>query len=192
VPKKKEDRRVKFTKMFLKESLIDLLEEKSIFKITIKEICENADINRATFYAHYSDQYHLLESIEEEYIEKILNTIDQDAIHADSTLNLVTDIVTFIYDNKKMSRILLSDRGDLQFQKRIMELVHDNILSKMKDVEPNSLEKTALISSFVISGCVGVIQNWFDSNLKSSPEEVSKIISDLASVTLNMIHLNKN
>lgn len=190
--KKKEDRRVKFTKMFLKESLIDLLEEKSIFKITIKEICENADINRATFYAHYSDQYHLLESIEEEYIEKILNTIDQDAIHADSTLNLVTDIVTFIYDNKKMSRILLSDRGDLQFQKRIMALVHDNILSKMKDIEPNSLEKTALISSFVISGCVGVIQHWFDSNLKSSPEEVSKIISDLASITLNMIHQNKN
>lgn len=59
--KKKEDRRVKFTKMFLKESLIDLLEEKSIFKITIKEICEKADINRATFYAHYSDQYNLLE-----------------------------------------------------------------------------------------------------------------------------------
>lgn len=188
MPKKKEDRRVKFTKMFLKESLIDLLEEKSIFKITIKEICENADINRATFYAHYSDQYHLLESIEEEYIEKILNTIDQDAIHADSTLNLVTDIVTFIYDNKKMSQILLSDRGDLQFQKRIMALVHDNILSKMKEIEPNNLEKTELISSFVISGCVGVIQKWFDNNLKSSPEEVSKIISDLSSVTLNRVH----
>ncbi len=188
MPKKKEDRRVKFTKMFLKESLINLLEEKSISKITIKEICENADINRATFYAHYSDQYHLLESIEEEYIEKILNDINHDAFKGDNTLNLVTDILTFIYDNEKMSRILLSDRGDLQFQKRIMALVHDNILSKMKDIEPHNLDKAAFISSFVISGCIGVIQNWFDNDLKSSPEEVAKIISTLASITLNIVY----
>ena len=56
----KEDRRVKYTKMVLKESLIDLLSKKDISCITIKQICEEADINRATFYTHYSDQFDLL------------------------------------------------------------------------------------------------------------------------------------
>lgn len=45
----KVDRRIKYTKMVLEESFIRLLEKKDISQISIKEICENADINRATF-----------------------------------------------------------------------------------------------------------------------------------------------
>ncbi len=59
----KDDRRVKYTKMVLKESFIKLLEKKDISQITIKEICEDADINRATFYAHYNDQFDLMHKI---------------------------------------------------------------------------------------------------------------------------------
>ena len=54
---KKKDRRVKYTKKALKNSLIDSLKEKTIEKITVKELCEKADVNRGTFYSHYSDQF---------------------------------------------------------------------------------------------------------------------------------------
>ena len=67
----KIDRRVKYTKMVLEESFITLMEKKDISKITIKEICEKADINRSTFYAHYSDQYDLLRKIENKFLADI-------------------------------------------------------------------------------------------------------------------------
>ena len=67
----KDDRRVKYTKMVLKESFINLLDKKDISQITIKEICELADINRATFYAHYTDQYDLMRNIENELFENV-------------------------------------------------------------------------------------------------------------------------
>ena len=73
----KIDRRVKYTRMVIKESFIDLLEKKDISRITIKEICENADINRATFYAHYSDQYELLRKIEDEFLDNIRDYLDE-------------------------------------------------------------------------------------------------------------------
>ena len=65
----KDDRRVRYTKMVLKDSFISLLEKKDISQITVKEICENADINRATFYSHYTDVYDLLKKIESELLE---------------------------------------------------------------------------------------------------------------------------
>ena len=68
---KKEDRRVKYTKMVLKESLIDLLSQKDISAITIKQICEEADVNRTTFYTHYADQYDLLRQIEDELLQNL-------------------------------------------------------------------------------------------------------------------------
>ena len=57
----KTDARVKYTKMVLKKALLELMQHKPVNKITVKEICERAELNRATFYAHYSDCFDLLE-----------------------------------------------------------------------------------------------------------------------------------
>ena len=66
---KKIDARVRYTQKVLKESFLKLLEEKPVNKITVKEVCELAELNRATFYAHYTDCFALLESIEDEMLE---------------------------------------------------------------------------------------------------------------------------
>lgn len=52
------------TKRLLKESLIKLLKEKDIQKISITELCNEAGINRTTFYSHYSSQYDVLKDME--------------------------------------------------------------------------------------------------------------------------------
>ena len=53
----KESRRVKMTKMLLNESFLKFLAEKPLPRITIKEICEDADVNRSTYYAHFTDRF---------------------------------------------------------------------------------------------------------------------------------------
>ena len=62
----KTDARVKYTKMVLKKALLELMQCKPINKITVKAVCVRAELNRATFYAHFSDCFDLLKSIEEE------------------------------------------------------------------------------------------------------------------------------
>ena len=73
----KTDARVKYTKMVLKKALLELMQHKPVNKITVKEICERAELNRATFYAHYSDCFDLLPLTElsdahKELLEKAL------------------------------------------------------------------------------------------------------------------------
>ena len=60
---KKTDARVRYTKNAIKEAFLSCLEEKPVNQITVKEICERAQLNRATFYAHYRDCYDLLGSL---------------------------------------------------------------------------------------------------------------------------------
>ena len=64
----KIDRRVKLTILILKDALIKAMLNTHISKISVKQLCEMADVNRSTFYAHFQDQYHLLESICQEAI----------------------------------------------------------------------------------------------------------------------------
>ena len=49
------DRRVRKTKSQLRAGLAQLMREKSIREITVKELVDKVDINRSTFYLHYSD-----------------------------------------------------------------------------------------------------------------------------------------
>ena len=60
----KGDRRIRRTQKMLKESLVELMSQKAFKDITIKDITELADLNRGTFYLHYSDTYELLLSME--------------------------------------------------------------------------------------------------------------------------------
>ena len=51
----KVDRRVRKTKAQLRRGLARLMQEKSINEITVKELVDEVDINRSTFYLHYTD-----------------------------------------------------------------------------------------------------------------------------------------
>ena len=57
---KKEDRRVTMTRRMLKEALTEMLRETDIYHVSIRELCQRADINRTTFYKYYRDKYDYL------------------------------------------------------------------------------------------------------------------------------------
>ena len=71
------DRRIRKTRAQLRQGLAELLKEKSLKEITIKELVEKVDINRSTFYLHYTDIYDMMEKIENELtgdIEDLIHT----------------------------------------------------------------------------------------------------------------------
>ena len=187
----KDDRRVKYTKMVLKDCFIKLLEKKDISQISIKEICADADINRTTFYAHYTDQYDLLRKIENELLDNIsvhLTRFDQ----KDSDINavlLAEKIFDYLKENARLCKLLLSERGDFSFQKRVMILVYDKIISEITDDKKISKEDAEYVYAFTITGCVGIVQKWLDEDMKKTSYFMAEMVINL---TLGLISLLKS
>ncbi|MEF9975988.1 MAG: TetR/AcrR family transcriptional regulator, partial [Oscillospiraceae bacterium] len=65
------DRRIRKTRKLLRESLLKLMSRKKLHDITVKELCEEADVNRGTFYAHYRDVYDLFAIMEDEIFDEL-------------------------------------------------------------------------------------------------------------------------
>ena len=186
----KDDRRVKYTKMVIKESFINLLEKKDLSRITVKEICEDADINRATFYSHYTDVYDLLKKIENELLENVNAQLSQlyEKGKKVNEVDLAERIFDYIKENAKLCRLLLSERGDISFQKKVMIIAYDKIINELTDNNKISREDAEYVYSFAITGCIGIVQKWFNDNMKKSPRFMAEMVIRL---TLGLINISK-
>lgn len=166
--------------MVLKQSLLELLREHPIEKITIKDICQKADINRGTFYSHFSDPYDLLEQIENELFSEILSSVES-LLKAEAISGLLLKIFESIHKNSDLCRILFSDYGDKVFLRRIMNIARDRSIAEWKKMIPAVKdEQMELLYLFYANGCVAIIQHWLLSGMKESPQELSDMIEKLS------------
>ena len=174
----KQDRRTRYTRTALRESLMELMLQKGINKITIKELCQRADVNRSTFYAHYRDQYDLLRQVEDEILDEInANLAYFDMNNSDGTFRILENIFRYIQDNSSFCRLLLSERGDVTFQKRVMDLCQgrymEQWLSSPRDIDPETAEYLYL---YLVNGSIGVVQNWLRTEMEKTPSEMAELL----------------
>ncbi len=175
---KKEDRRVRRTKKLLTQALTQLLQEKQVNEITVKELTDLADMNRGTFYLYYKDIFDMLEKIEDSMfaaLDVIMERHEKDALATD-TKPILLDLFAFIQENKEMSRVLLSVNGDMNFLHRLNEVVREKCRSAWLTLR-NGQDEDAFDYhySFVVFGCAGVIRAWVNRNCSESAEEMAEL-----------------
>ncbi|SFA94025.1 transcriptional regulator, TetR family [Lentibacillus halodurans] len=175
----KLDRRKKYTRMVLKDSLITLLKTKQISAITVKEICEQADINRSTFYTHYSDQFDLLDQIEEEIIADLNTYLNQyNFEQEEEALQMTEKLLEYVVSKYDICQTLLNENNDHSFERRVMDVARTFLIKNWmehNDVDPDISEYA---STFVISGGIYVIKHWLANNMDKSPKQIAQLINN--------------
>lgn len=184
------DRRIKYTKMVLKESLIKLLKDKPISRITIKEICTAADINRATYYSHYTDQFDQLKQIEMEFVSEINYYLDNFCPdEGDPNQILLTEkIFEYLSQNGELCRVLLGKNGDMDFQSNILKIISKRTIDEWQKNRHMEQLKSEYAYTFIATGCVGVIKKWLFEDSERTPQEMAKLICDLTNNGLKSIY----
>ena len=82
------DIRVEKTRQSIINAFIELRSHKELEKITIKELCEKAQINKSTFYSHYQDIYDLSDTLETEVVSSIMENLN----HPEKILENAADL----------------------------------------------------------------------------------------------------
>ena len=183
------DRRIAKTKILLENSLIKLMIEKGFDKISIKDLCEEADINRGTFYLHYKDKYDLLEQKEDEilkgFIKIVTNIVEEhpkDFIlpaNKEILLHIFTNIYIYAKENADFMRVVLGANGDLNFQMKIRNFIESCLVQNIAiyhEIEKLPIKYIATIAS---SAQLGIIQKWLKSGMEETPQELASFVSDV-------------
>ena len=174
------DRRVKRTKKALRNALLELLETKTINKITVTELTTLADVNRATFYFYYTDlldmvqqiqneTYHMFEEIINESTSSI-NTIDGFTEYAESLLN-------FCKEHESLCKFLINNDANNKLYQQIQILMADKIPNaKTKFAEDNPARYS---TNFVLNAITGVLIDWMNEGMKISTHELAEYFANI-------------
>lgn len=186
---KKEDLRVIKTKKLIRKSFVDLSKKISYQKISVKDLCDNAMINRNTFYLHYENKDDLVKEIINETIEKyksyfmplITNFfISVKLKDVEGFTNNVKGILEIVEEDIDLYKIILSDDYLTGYFSSIAQVYEKNIM----DFLNITTNKAKLIFKYMMSGCGGILTEWILK--RSLPiDEISKILAKLAFENIN-------
>lgn len=179
---KKVDRRVIKTRRQLKKGLAALMKEKSVNQITVKELVEEVDINRSTFYLHFKDIQDLLREIEENMEAQIKRAIEEHPIVSgnENAFYFIEDMFRVLDEEREISKALIGPNGDMGFIHRIERIIKENSRGTLEKMFPGKKEDLKYFYAFCLSGCLGLVKVWLNEGEEKSPEET-------AQMTFNMI-----
>lgn len=164
-----EDRRARRSRKLLKQGLAELMREKKFSEISVRDITERMDLNRGTFYLHYPDTTALLRSLETDMLEDAQVMIDEHLPETDSgTLRPVFEpILDYIIAHKEACTAILVNNSTSNFVDRLHQLIYRNgvgLVQKHFHVESN--EQTECLLNFITYGLIGLIKEWFDTDMR--------------------------
>ena len=186
------DRRVRKTKAALRHGLAVLTQKKSIKEITVKELVEEVDINRSTFYLHYTDIYSMVSELERQLLTEFKHAIDlyPPTSSEEEMCRFFEHIYNILSDNREICIALVSENGDISFIRQVETFVSERIKKIFESGMVKNVYDVRYVFDFCISGGMGLFKHWLTDENALEPAHMAKITTDMVVGTLKSFDNN--
>ncbi len=184
MPKNPEDRRARRSRKLLKESLLELMKRKTFSDISVRDVTDAADMNRATFYLHYSGTAELLHSVEEDLLEELQSLVDahmQETFAVGSVAPVFEPVLDFAVEHRETCTVLFASSEASGFFQSIQQLVHENGAPLVRTwFRPADPRLTDYLLNFLAWGFIGLLAEWFEKDMALPKAELLDATQRLA------------
>lgn len=172
------DSRGRRTEQAITASFLSLLEKKPISQITVTEVCQLAQINRATFYKHYLDVYHLQDALESQILEDLETFLRDHAFSESGNYEaMMTELLSYAKRYGHTFYLLCSSNAVSDLPARVFGLLYSLAFPILKEKLPNlSEEQAKLMYQYVSNGSGSVLRSWLAGKCSMEEGELAKFI----------------
>ena len=169
MPKNSEDRRARRSRRLLKASLLELMKHKTFSEISVRDVTDEADMNRATFYLHYSGTAELLQSVEEDLLAELQALVDahmQETVAIGSVNPVFEPVLDFLVEHRETCAVLFASSEASGFFQSLQRLVHENGAPLVRTwFQPEDPRLTDYLLNFLAWGFIGLLAEWFEKDM---------------------------
>ena len=169
-----ENQRIRLSKMLLKNALIKLLKEKPLEKITIYELCAEAQLNRVTFYKYYGSQFELLTDIENDCFRKLEEILSDNDSDGEDCLCRMLEALLADEDHFK---VLINALPDKDFSTKLFDL--PTIRQQLDMAIPDTFtdEEREQLRLFFYQGGYAMIREWLNRESRQTPKRMAAFLN---------------
>jgi len=181
------DRRVARTRATLRHALHPLILKKGYEAITIKDICEAANLGRSTFYAHYTSKDDLrrsgLEIMRKQLVGRQRDALATAGEIRDRSLRFSLPMFEHARDHIRLYRALVGGRGGAIALGRIRQILSDLVRDELAatcDKNSADVMPREFVVEYVVGAYMAVLIWWLDGGAKLPPERIDAMFQRLA------------
>ena len=170
---------VKKTKRAFERALVELSKEYPFNKITVKMLCERAEMSRNAFYFHYEDINGLLKSIEDSLAaeaESLLGSLTEIGFPK-NVYATVEGLINLFDENRDTCSMLFDKSFSESFTQRMSKLFCDFNYQYFVDYHGESKKvRFEFFYTFISSGFYGLLSHWLDNPDMMTKNEVTAMV----------------
>ena len=172
------------------KAILSLLEKKPFEYVTISELCEEAGVNRSTFYLHYENTADLLKEATEYVLDNFASyfSVDMESITSKykncdlQELNFINEkylqpYLSFIKENQRLFTAVLSQPTTFD-SNAIFQRLFDDVFNPILDRFHYPRDEQHYVMMFYLNGITAIITEWLKDGCHRSMEDISSIIHD--------------
>lgn len=180
-----EDYRYVKTQHKIYTALIALLKKRAFDDITVRDLCQAAQVSRSGFYLHFVDKYDLVDSYGRDLVKMGMQLFY--ANRGNGLETLYTELLTLINEQGDLITLLLSRKGSVEIQNQIKNQLRqnaaDNILPYYGIKNQSPVAQRYLIA-MTTGAVLSILQEWLDSGKQESPAELVAVMQEQVMPTL--------
>lgn len=173
--------KIRNTKKSLAKSLIKILQEKPVTQIDVSELCKNANLNRTTFYNHYSSIYALLDEMVSEFFKNVkkylADSIDE---KSENTAAKISLMLKYLKQNRRFVRTIMNNNLYEEIGNKLISFDFvSNLLNTNIKYRQNIYINDAYYIGFIISGWYAVIKRWVNEDCDLDENTLARLLTSI-------------
>ena len=174
-----QDKRNQRSRAAMRKAMVQLMEQKPAEKITVKELCEAADVNRSTFYGSYTDLDELLKEAHDELFRRMYGSLKNSYTHiwpadVSNSRRALEEIAEYMQQNKELFLLFLRNNTNHTFESNMVRYFYDRFAEKLQTPEERSI-----FLYHAIGGC-GILCDWLRNDNTMSSEQIADVLHQMS------------
>ncbi len=189
----KGNQRIALTKRLLHEALLRIMEKKPLDKINVSELCDEAGINRATFYRHYNVPRDVLQEIQTQFVDRIKSSYDMTML-INSPAQYIENVCSYLYEHQDLVKIFINNNSEEDII-CIFDDYFNMLLSQDQNTNNSNMFDTTemkLISSCIAGGGYFMLRRWLLDGIEKSPQEIAQLVLSFSKYQMSTANIQRN
>lgn len=185
----KKDLRVVKTQKYLYDALVNLMKDRPFEEIKVSDICNEAMINRSTFYAHYNDKYELLADYIKDLKESLTKELAKNKNISNTKeyyLEMIRLLLNHIEDKKDTYiEVMINNKNSITMD-IFYDVIDADITKRIKNDSANKGKiPSEILAKFYIGAVFNVSTEWLKKDRKYTREDLLMYLDRLIPDELN-------